>query len=77
MSSTTQAEPKPYDASFKPAKYLKVLDELEEKERDDSVFVPDDYTKHEQAYVRAYVSRRFREYMDGRCLTSIAAMREY
>ena len=78
MSSTTQAEPKPRDdASFKPAKYLKVLDELEEKERDDSVFVPDDYTKHEQAYVRAYVSRRFREYMDDRSLSSIAAMREY
>lgn len=74
---TDQAEPKPYDASFKPANYLKVLDEIEEKARDDSVFVPDDYTKHDQAYVRAYVSRRFRENMDEYCLPSVTAMREY
>ena len=77
MSDTTQAQPKPYDASFKPAEYLKILDELEEKARDETVFVPDDYTKHEQAYVRAYVSRRFRENMDEYCLPGVAAMREY
>lgn len=77
MSATIQAEPKPSDASFKPAKYLKVLDELEENARDDNTFVPDDYTKHEQAYVRAYVSSHFRENMDKYCLPGVVAMREY
>ncbi len=79
MSAQAQAEPKPRDVSFKPAEYLKDLDEMEEKARDDSVFVPTEkeFTDEEQEYVRTYVGRRWREYMDEYCLPAVAAMREY
>ncbi len=65
------------DYSFKPEQYLKVLDELEVAARDDSVFVPEEYTKREAQYVRAYVSRRYNEHMEEYCLPGIAAMRTY
>jgi hypothetical protein len=81
MSAAAQAEvePKPRDASFKPAEYLKDLDEMEEKARDDSVFVPTEkeFTKEEQEYVRTYVGRRWREYMDEYCLPAVTTMRGY
>ncbi len=75
--SATQASSAPYDASFKPETYLKVLDEFEAAVRDENVFVPDEFTDEEQMYVRAYVTRKYREYGEEYCLPGIAAMRTY
>ncbi len=67
----------PIDYSFKPEEYLKVLDELEVAARDDSVFIPEEYTDRDGQYVRAYVNRRYNELMEESCLPGIAAMRTY
>lgn len=70
-------EPQAPTVEFNPAESLKVLDELEALARDDSVFVADDFSKHEQAYIRAYVSRRWNAYMNERVLPQIQTRRDY
>jgi hypothetical protein len=75
--SSTQAETTPNDYAFKPEQYLEVLDEFEEKARDDSVFVPEEFTKRDGKYVRAYVSRRYNAYMEEYIIPGIVAMRKY
>lgn len=75
MSTEAQAQAPTYE--FNPAEALKALDKMEAFAREDSVFVPTDFSKHAQAYIRAYVSRRWNEYMSESVLPEIETMRTY